>query len=212
MKNKCSAAISAAISLFLILCFTGCNEEELPGGDDYNIGKITITGIPAVISVNDNTEADPKETFKVYFNASDSMDEAKPPKAKGLLKIEEKMKQSNGTYTVTINLQKPNPNIGDNNNYIPNPDNPNHPTGSWSGTANYFSIMISPQDTSEHGVDAIWAIGGYTLNKGKAQIEWNGKGMQDFRNKALPPTLKLDEKTLALYNDIVCKDPEITSE
>jgi len=172
-----------AVILFSSVFFIGCKDDQEE--EDYAIGEITITGIPSRIPVFEN-ESSLNNTYKVYLNASDSMSETDPPVAKGVRKISDAIKQANGTYTVTVNLQNPNP-----------PD-----TGPWAGTARYFSVMISPDDLSEYDEEAIWVKAGTTLDKGKASCDWNG--LMDFR--ILPG---FAQKTYALYRDIVREDPEI---
>jgi hypothetical protein len=186
-------AFFSAISLFL---FTGCPPEP---EEDYSSSEIIIYNIPQNIPVfgNDSISA---PAFKIYLNASDFMEEDKPPAAKGVAKF------SNGTlkdgkHTITIRLQNPN---------HPEQKDPNAETGSWSGTANYFSVMISPADVTEHGANAVWVKGGTTLNKGKKDCDWGS--LIDFRGvMANDPddTAEYGKKTKALYNDIVCKDSDI---
>jgi len=185
-----------AIILFLCIFFAACDDGQ---EEDYSIGEITITGIPAQIPVLGN-ESVKNNTYKVYLNASDSMKENEPPAAKGVMVITPAMKQDDGTYTVVIKLQKPNP--------ADEPD-PNYDTGPWRGTANYFSVMISPDTITADGANAIWAKGGTTLNKGKARYNWETKGFMDFRDPALSEAMEFPQKTKALYDDIVYKDPEI---
>ncbi|MCL2761694.1 MAG: hypothetical protein FWD36_00610 [Treponema sp.] len=187
----------SVLFLILVLCFAGCSEEP---DADISIGTVTVFNIPASFTVDKSSTAIPLTTFKVYLNASNYMDANKDPASKGMATVSEGT-LANGTYTVTMQLEQPN------HLFDPNDKNPNLVTGPWSGTSIYFSIMISPQDTSAHGVDAIWAKGGYDLNKGKASINWND--LIDFRDG--PAILQLGAKALALYNDIVCNDPEITT-
>lgn len=188
---------SMLISLILVVSLSGCPEEVT---QDYSISEVTIYNIPANIPVfGEENKTTP--TYKVYIFASDSMSKDEPPVAKGLAKIV--TPQPNGTYSITINLQNPNP-IND--------KNPNLNTGSWSGTADFFSIMISPQDTSVNGVDSVWIKGGYTLNIGKKNIDWNGSPailLMDFRNDI--PGMDFVDKAQALYDDIICNDPDIKS-
>ena len=184
-----------AITLFLCVFFIGCEEEP----EDKSIGQIIITGIPAKIPVYDNESVE-NETYRVYLNASNSQDPDKPSAAKGLAEVTPAMKQPNGTYTVTIQLQNPNP-------------DPNYASGSWSGTANYFSIVISPKDVTTDKENAIWAKASINpLDKGMANCDWNSIPM-DFRVllKSDPEDkLKINEKLMAMYNNIVCKDSTIT--
>jgi len=188
-----------AIFLFLFIFFTGCKEEP----EDYSISEITITGIPAQIPVFGNDSV-LNDTFKVYLNASNSQSENDLPVAKGLVKVTEAMKQADGTYTVTIKLQKPNP--ADNKD-------PNLDTDPWSGTANYFSVVISPKDVSA-GAETIWVKAGLTLDKGKENSVWDSTVFMDFREsmrKNPEDNMGFAIKTKALYNEIVCRDPDITT-
>jgi hypothetical protein len=188
-------AFFSAISLFLL---TGCPDE--PEGD-YSSSEITIYNIPQNIPVFGNDSAS-APAFKIYLNASNTMSEDDPPAAKGVAKF------SNGTltdgkYTITIRLQNPN---------SPEQEDPNADTGPWSGTANYFSVMISPEDVTEHGANAVWVRAGTTLNKGKESCDWNS--LINFRGvMANDPDDEAEyaKKTNALYNSIVCKDKDIKS-
>jgi hypothetical protein len=177
-----------AVTLFLLVFFTGCDEEE-----DYSVGAITITGIPEEIPVMGNENVRNK-TYKVYLNASNSQSENDTPVAKGVALVSEGT-LTGGKYTVTIQLQNPNP---------PDNDDPTNNTGPWSGTANYFSIVISPQDVSA-GVETIWAKAGLALDKGKKNTAWDS--LMDFR---VDPEDKLGfkVKTKALFDLIVCKDKD----
>jgi len=183
--------VLSALFLLSVLCFAGCPEDVT---EDKSISEVTITNIPEHISVNNNENAS-APTFKVYLYASNHMEADKPPVAKGLIKVTNPM-LSNGTYTVKLQLQNPNPD---------NDVNPNLNTGSWSGTAIFFSVMISPQETSVNGVDSVWIKGGYTLDKGKMNINWNN--LIDFRGSSM----NFDDKAEALYDDIICNDPDINS-
>jgi hypothetical protein len=175
------------IILFLCIFFTGCKEDP----EDYSISEINITGIPARIPEFKN-ESVLKNIYKVYLNASDSQSENDPPVAKGVKQITADMIRVGETYTVTINLQNPNPS---------NIKNPNLDTGSWSGTAKYFSVVLSPQDVTG-GVNTIWVKAGLTLDKEKKNCDWNS--LMDLR--ILPG---YSSKINALYKDIVCEDPTI---
>jgi hypothetical protein len=175
-----------AITLFLWVFFIGCDEAP----EDYSIGEITITGIPADIPVSGNDTVK-NNTYRVYLNASDSQSKDDPSKAKGWADVETAIKQTDGTYTVIIKLENPNP--------LEDKD-PTKDTGSWSGTANNFSVVISPKNVSG-GENVIWAKAGTTLNKGKKNCDWNK--LFDFR------TLGLNEETNALFTEIVCQDHDI---
>lgn len=196
MKDKMLIFVIVGIVFFL----AGCAEEP----EDYSVGKITIINIPADIAMDGNSSAT-SPAFRVYLNASNSMSPDDPPATKGVAHLGDEncancsSVKTGSTWTVTMQLLKPNPD--------PQTDNdPSLDTGSWSGTANYFSIMISPENLNGNGVDAVWAKGSYTLNKGKAQIDWNK--LMDFRDPALAD-MGLGIKTLALYNDIILNDPDI---
>jgi hypothetical protein len=184
-----------AITLLLCVFFAGCDDNTQE--EDYSIGEITIYNIPENIPVLGN-EAVTAPVFKIYLNASNSQSENDPPTAKGLAEAS-KGTRANGKYSVTIKLQKPNPND--------EPD-PNFVTGPWSGTASYFSVVISPQDVA-NGVNTIWAKAGTTLNKGKKSCDWDS--LMDFRTLMLIENdpMEFAKKTNALFTDIVCKDPDI---
>jgi hypothetical protein len=201
-KNKLCAVVFhiiffPVISLFLLLCLIACLEEP---EEDTSIGEITIYNIPERIPVFGN-ETVSVPFFKIYLNASNTQSKDDPPAAKGVAKFSDG-KLEKGTYTITIQLQNPNP---------PDKKDPNEDTGLWSGTANYFSLMICPEDVSGYGVDAVWVKGGTTLNRGKESLDWESKNLPDFRAsmKLEDDPLGAAEKTQALYADIVCKDGDI---
>lgn len=187
---KSYAAGIAAISL-VVLCFTGCPEEL---DEDVTIDQITITGIPKQIQVDSGT--DKNDTFKVYLNASDSQNEKDPPVAQGTVKVTDAMLNGD-TYTITIKLRKPKAQ-----------PTPNADDGPWSGSAANFSVMISPNDTSTDKENAIWVKAGMPLDKGKEQCDWNS--LIDFRGP-MKTSMGLAAKTKALYDEVVCKDSEITT-
>ena len=197
-KNVLYSGILALAILAFVLFFTGCQDNT----EDYSISEITISNIPALIPVMGN-ETVSNPAFKVYLNASDSMSENDPPAAKGIGRLGG-LTPVNGTYTVTIQLQNPNPDSD---------EDPNSDTGSWSGTALFFSVVISPQDTTLHGANAIWTRAGTTLDKGKANLSWENL-LPDFRvmmEHDPNDELEFSRKNEALYNDIVRKDNEITT-
>jgi len=181
-------------SLILALFFTGCGKEP----DDRSISEITISGIPAAFPANDDAAAS-QTTYKVYVYASNSMSADDQPVAKGMTTVNE---TSSGKHTVTISMQNPNPN--------PAIDpNPNLSTGSWTGEADYFSIMICPNNLNGKGVNAIWVKGGYSFNSGKTNVDWNDdKIFMDFRTST--SVLGLPEKAARLFSDIITHDSDIT--
>jgi len=176
-----------SLSLFL---FFGCEEEEPE--EDMSINEITISNVPASIPTADESGSNP--AFKIYLNASNSQDPTVPPVAKGVAKLGT---PSGGKYSVTIKLQNPN---------SASDKNPNTDTGSWSGTAKYFSVMISPQSVAGKGQDAVWIKAGMTLDKGKKECSWDS--LIDFRTSSLVDPKQAE----ALYNDIIGYDPEIIKE
>ena len=189
----------AVLSFIFTLGFAGCDPQELE--EDYSISVITIFNIPAKLPVFENESAE-NDSFKVYLNASDFMEDDKPPSAKGVAALSGATLQTNGTHTVTIHLQNPNP---------PETEDPNAATGPWSGTANFFSVMLSPQNVTAHGVNAVWIKGSATpLNKGKANTDWNS--LMDFRAGMKVPDdpMEFAQKTTSLFTDIVLKDTDIT--
>ena len=185
----------AVLSVLLILCVTACPEPE----EDYNIGEITIYNIPANIPVLGKS-AIISPTFKVYLNASNSMSADDEPEAKGLALISSGVSNAvSQTYSVTMQLQNPNP---------PDEPDPNYDTGPWSGTALFFSIMISPQYVTEDEDNIIWVKAGTTLDKGKSRIDWSASPpLINFRNPDLPGTFA--GETRSLYEEIILKDDDI---
>ena len=200
-KNETRSAIFALAVLACVLFFTGCPEET----EDFSIAEITIYNIPESFPVMGNDSIS-LSAFKVYLSASNSMSENDLPAAKGLARLDA-LTPVGGTYTVTMQLQKPNPDAPPPANY----DDPNLDTGAWKGTARYFSVVICPQDTTGHGVNAIWMKAGTTLDKGKSKLNWNS--LMDFRE-----IIKNDpedkgeflKKATALFNELIRKDTDIT--
>jgi hypothetical protein len=201
MKKKYTVifrlVILPVISLLFLLYFSGCGEDP---EEDQSIGEITIYNIPEQIPVFGNEDVT-APVFKIYLNASDYQSEDKPPAAKGVAKISEGTLE-NGKYSVTIKLQKPN---------SEDQDDPNEDTGLWAGTANYFSLMISPADVTEYGVNAVWIKGGTTLNKGKSECNWESASLINFRAlmELDDDPMEAGKKTQALYDDIILKDDDI---
>ena len=189
------AAFFLLASLSLLLCL-GCEDDD---DDDLSIGEITVINIPVNIPVFNN-EATANAAFKIYLNASDSQSENAPSVAKGVAKFSQDA-SNKGTYSIKIKLQKPSKPISG------EPGDPNEKTDSWSGTAKYFSIMICPQSVATDKINAVWIKGGYTLDKGKKECDWNN--LMDFRVKGTD-TLGLIQKSQVLYDSIVLKDKEIT--
>jgi len=184
----------AAVCLLFALCFAGCGEDKPEG--DYSVSAITIHNIPLQIPVRYN-ETEKNDTFKVYLLASNSMNPDDLPVAKGLVTVTPDMLVDGTSYTVTIDLQKPNAKRG---------DDPNLPTGPWSGTASFFSIVISPKPADK--VEDIWVKAGMTLNKGKENMDWGGSGLLDSRSSG---SLITPKQVDALYKEVVSLDPEITA-
>lgn len=184
------AAFFLLICLPLFLCF-GCVDDEPE--EDMSISEITITNIPTSIPVKDKETTN--STFKIYLNASNSQSPTDPPVAKGVAKFGT---LSGDKCSITIKLQ--NPNSGSDKN-------PNTNTGSWSGTATYFSVMISPQSVATDEINAVWMKAGMTLNKGKKECNWNS--LMDSRS---PGSLVDQTQVQALYAGIIIQDPDITKE
>jgi len=192
---------SAVIPVFIVLCLSGCPDAS---DDDKSVGEITIYNIPKDIPVFSISGTSPNSApvFKVYLNASNYMEDDKPPAAKGIAAVSATTLQANNKHTVTIQLLNPN---------APGEEDPDLDTGPWSGTANFFSVMICPQDVTEHGVDAVWIQGStLPLNRGMKQCNW--EELINFRDgmKIENDPMQFYEKTLALYTDIILKDNDIT--
>jgi len=196
-KPYTAMPVLSRIAFFLLtglslLLFLACEEEPTTQEENMSISEITIYNIPANIPVKGNTSVT-NEAFKIYLNASNSQDPTVPPVAKGVAKLSAGTKNGE-KYSITIKLQKPN---------TASDKNPNTDTGSWSGTANYFSIMISPQSVVSDGINAVWMRAGMTLNKGKKECNW--ETLIDSRTN---PLVK-PEQIQALYNDIILNDGDI---
>ena len=200
MKTK-KLVLPAA--LLLILLASGC-DDGTSGNKD--IVEITITNIPANIFVWDSATNTAttifNPTFRVYINASNSMEPDDAPEAKGLIQVTPQMLQPNGTYTVTIPLQNPNPGFGQPGYNA----NPNIDTGPWSGTARYFSIMLSPQNTMPYQINAIVARGVTNLDRGKSTIRWDRPTYINFRGQTSPDMIA---RYNALFYDILWYDPQV---
>ena len=242
MKNQLQKVSVTFFLTFTALCISGCPGEL---DDDFSISTMTICNIPAQIPVlvknpnplnksyqwpNENTEYNP--AYKLYLTASNTSDEDKPAAAQALVMLTPDMLEENGTYTVTFELRKPitnlrdrpdgspnpyNPkNNGKNGHYIPELD-PNDDLGPWSGTATFFSVLLSPQDVSVDGQNLIWirASSKKSLNKDLKNCDWNSNLDVDF-SKAIAKgellSMDLEKKQKALFEDMVCRDPDIIIE
>jgi len=188
-----------ALIMALVFGVMGCDEEDDSsnsgngGSQDMSIGEITITNLPAKITIN---QVDKGDTFKIYLNASNSSSQNSSPVAKGVAKLSiNGTLDANGNYSVKIKLQNPNSS---------NDTNPNTNTGDWSGTASFFSVMISPEKLDGDGENAIIVKGGYTLNKGKETCSWDS--LIDLRGIGRTSEIK------ALYDSIIVNDNEITKQ
>ena len=214
MKNKQLCAMLLIITTtIIILYFTGC---EKPAEEDlFSISNITVYNIPAKIPVKGNNAAPAADTFKVYFFASDEMTNKFPPKAKAALKVTSAMLQSDDTYTVNLQLGKPSPYFKGDPEYKTDEygPNPNLDFGSWSGTAKFFSLAISPSDTVEFEEDAIWMRGGYDLNTELKNLDWSSTLNFRVTVPGTVPGSNLDFalRTKEFFNDIVCFDPDVLS-
>jgi len=200
-KTKPYAAmpVLSRVAFFLLtslslLLFFACEDEPTTQEEDMSISEITVYNVPVNIPVKDKDTVN--EAFKIYLNASNSQDPTVPPVAKGVARLSAGTK-NDGKYSIKIKLQKPN---------TADDKNPNTDTGSWSGTANYFSIMISPQSVASDGINAIWMRAGMTLNKGKKECNW--ETLIDSRTN---PLVK-PEQIQALYNDIILNDGDLQSQ
>ena len=192
-----------------VLSLAGCSPEP---EDDYSISKITISNIPEKIPVSVGYPEPPplvttyNDTYKIYLNASDYMEADKPHKAQATALIADgDFDAASGTYTITLELRKPI--LGA---YGADPDENDGP---WSGTANYFSVVLSPRDVSADGQRAIYIkASDKALNRGMANIDWTKDLTVDF-NKAIAEgvtIMNLAEKAERIYEDIVLKDDAIT--
>ena len=203
-------AVFAALGLFLILFLAGCPDKP---EEDYSVSLITIYNVPLKIPVKDNA-AEANSTLKMYLIATNSLSYEVPYQCKGVVwmsldsesttknqafRNKVTVNEANNTYTVKMQLLKPNPGWGTagyNWNY-------NLDTGFWSGTANFFTVLISPDTTVPHGVNAVWIKAGYTLNKGKLNIDWD-----KLINSRSPGPIT-EKQINDLYRDIITNDPEV---
>jgi hypothetical protein len=182
--------IILAALLFPALCLAGC----LPAPEEIPVSSITITNIPLKITGTDGIERD---AYKIYVNASNSMDDKDPHVTQGTAII-------NGQTSVTIDLFKP--------YHTPNLDPDLHGLP-WSGEALYFSIIISPQNAPSQG--AIYPKGSaMPLNDSRRELSWGDAVLQDFvylllHNQSGAKALDLETKLQRMYDDIICKDDAI---
>ena len=210
-------------ALTLIFVFTGCLEP--PGGMDTRISEITIINIPAAFeagpcinvrmcgqnaAVCNNTCRQITVTrvpYKIYINASNRLNSDQAAEAKGAARLSVSTLQPNGTHTVTIQLEHSNPDF-DIHKFTSNPSmqNPCFPTGHWSGTAAFFSITISPQDTSEYGVNEIFVRAGFNLNSGKRIIDWKSSELVDARTSPVIGNREFIDLYQSVSSDYCCID------
>jgi len=182
------------ICLFSVLIIVGCS--DVPG--DLSVSEVTITDIPISFKVDNNSGSPDSVTYKVYLNASNSMNDTDPPAARGVVTLAPEMLQPNHKYTVTIKLSTP----------IIIGEDPDTETSPWSGTARYFSILISPQELkASDGVDAVWVKGSMIrLDKGNCNISWSEGGLIDFRNRNSIFFSVIDGKAQYLYEGLIEND------
>ena len=221
--NFMSICLLAIVTLICLtaLCLTGCKEadekDKDKDKDERSVSSITLFNIPEFI-IKDNPERDEdnpyyptivvdkkSKPFSVYINVSNNMDHTDKegnlllPEAKGYAQFKDAVfDEATKTYTITVNFMDPNPGFG-----MPPY---NWRDKSWNGTANYFSVSISPYDITEYGLDEVWVRGGLTLNKGKETYDWTK--LIDFRNtNTIDYTYQADE----LYKLIISADRNIKS-
>lgn len=219
MKKK-QSAIASALVIALILLFSGCpNEPE----EDLSVGEVTIINIPAKIVEQSSaaTNGIERNAFKVYLNASNSMNDeeegAQAAQGTAFLSGPKNTETANqtavatlidGKYTVTMKLYRV---PGD---YLTADPDSTH-GGAFYGEARYFSLVLCPEDAPNSGT--IWIKGSMNaLNKAQTVIDWGGSSLSDFRAITNDPSmqwledqLKIPQKTKRLYNAIVCKDDDI---
>jgi len=171
-------------------------------------------GINVKIRKNDtpfspNTALTP---FSIYLNVSNNMSSGEVgkellPEAKGYAQffkpgsttvLNGNVKEENGKYTVTVYFMDPNTGYG-----MPPY---NWRDKEWRGTANYFSVSISPQDITTNGLGDTWIKGGLTLDNGKDRWDW--EKLMDFRNTS---TIDYTDQADELYHLIVSADKNIES-
>ena len=218
MKNL----IFALIAGLVVFCMTGCSDES---DGASGISTMTISNIPAAISGND--------TYKLYLSASNDTDpngkavcqavlildtstlpantpeltytkeDAGADKTKvtvtmGSRSYSYTVTKSGVSYKVTFPLRKPAVRGTD-----PNLDN-----GSWSGKANFFSLMLTPQTVT--GTDSVYIKASMkSLNNDMAKLNWNG-GLIDFQSSTNKGNSFYIDRKKALYDAIIVLDPHIT--
>jgi hypothetical protein len=154
----------------------GCEEPAAPGP----VGSLTITDIPTETVAG-------KAAFKIYISASNEQDHTKRHVAQGTALI-------SGETSVTINLYNPPANWNE------NPD-PDENSGSWNGTARYYSAAISPQTVANQS-DILFGAG-LGLNDSKQTVKWADLA-------GLAGAMSTGQKN-AIYTLIILKDNDITS-
>jgi len=237
MKNGVLFSATFAVTLFFTVYFTGCPEET----EDLSINEVTIFNIPKEIPVYGKPEAAAGGTFKIYISASNHKNENYPHSAQGMAEISEAATESDGTYTVKIQLYKPAINLkyypekergkdaeGNlieretwNKNFIATAHKDEQDPGckspncQWSGTTHFFSVILCPEFKTEDNEKVIYMKGSLeALNKTKTHIDWNK--LLDFReqidiDKTLNKTMDFSARTAAFYEQIICRDPDIKS-
>ena len=224
------------ILLLIVLCIPGCEEEVA----DFSVSEATIYNIPAEIPVHRTPiidMIDGKEVFKrdnngdfvydtpeikapayqIYLAASNSTNDWVAYPAEGISLLSAGKLEENGTYTITLQLNKPIVNLKTIAKDTPNPawmekKDPYENSGPWKGTANNFAVFISPEIiNTDDAENLIWVKGSQkALNKTSANIDWNN--LIDFRyqidNKtALNKAMDFKAKSISLYEHIILRDP-----
>jgi hypothetical protein len=198
LKRKTLLFSFTAAAALGVLCFFSCQPELEE--EDITVSKITIYNIPDKIPVAGKPLTQ-NETYKIYLSASDSMDDTVPHQTQTTGFVRNgTFDAASGTWSITLDLRKPMP------GHDGDPDENNG--GPWSGTANYFSVVITPKDVSEDGKDSIWIKASQKpLNIDMKDCDWEVLDT-DFRAMApgVANMLDIPTKIRRLYEDIVLKD------
>jgi hypothetical protein len=191
-KKVFSAGLGVLLGTLILSSCPGTPEENLA------VGEITIYNIPKTYT-DKNDPAKSRTSYKVYVNASNDTDATKKHVAQGIFDLANTTFNENNVATITIPLFKPLPG----NDY--KGADPDENGGPWSGEANFFSVVISPENAPDE--KAIFVKGSMT-RLDKSNNNCNFASLYDLWDMpAIPGVVdNPKEKVKALYDDIVSKD------
>jgi hypothetical protein len=163
------------ILLFLALVFAAC--ESMPASrvaESYDTGSIALSNLPSTVKG--------QPAYKVYVYVTDSMSSSDAPKAQGAALLD-------GASSITLQLYEPPPDYKG--------KDPDEHGAEWSGTARYFSVIVSPRNAP--GQDAILIRGGLTFDRLSRDCDFS-------RLMSISESPFFDSRTEAVYNGIIRAD------